>query len=89
MCSKEKQFYEILKKYGVKDYWCTKEFSPSDSQPCGVIVFRSDINHCIATKLFEMYNDIEGDDIYVSIKFRNKLIDDFILNGKEYRKVFY
>lgn len=36
-----------------------------------------------------MYNDIESDDIYVSIKFRNKLIDDFILNGKEYRKVFY
>ena len=52
-------------------------------------MFRSNINHCIATKLFEMYNDTESDDIYVSIKLRNKLIDDFILKGKEYREVIY
>lgn len=77
MCSKEKQFYNILKSYGVKDYWCSSGFDPASSQPCGGIVFRSNINHCIATKLFEMYNDIESDDIYVSIKLRNKLIDDF------------
>ena len=89
MCSKEKQFYEILKKYGVKDYWCSSGFDPASSQPCGTVVFRSNISRCILPELFEMYNDIENDKIYVGVKFRSKMMDEFILKDKEYREVSY
>lgn len=87
MFSKEKQFYEILKKYGVKDYWCTSGFNPSDSQPGGTLIFRSELSSGLCIELEDMYNDIETDTIYVQVYFVDKSNKHILLKGKEYRVV--
>lgn len=40
--SKEKQFFDILKKYDITEYWCSKEFDPSEDFPVGSVLLPTD-----------------------------------------------
>ena len=40
--SKEKQFFDILKKYDITEYWCSKEFEPSEDFPVGSVLLPTD-----------------------------------------------
>lgn len=72
MCSKEKQFYEILKKYNVKDYWCSSEFNPKDKNPCGTIVFDENVMCGIDSEISDLFNDYDNDVLYVYIYMADK-----------------
>lgn len=60
--SKEKQFFDILKKYGITEYWCSKEFDPSDEYPKNELLLpTNDPNPALSIiDLYTDENDPEG-----------------------------
>ena len=55
---KEKQFFDILKKYGITEYWCSKEFDPSEDFPGGSIHLPTD-DPKPALELYDLYTIID------------------------------
>ena len=56
--SKEERFYEILKKYGVKEFWCSHEMDLSLKYPLGVLYVGCSMN-CreeLEKELWKLFN---------------------------------
>ena len=58
--SKEKQFFDILKKYGITEYWCSKEFDPSDEYPKNELLLP-------ALSIIDLYTDENDPEGYCSL----------------------
>lgn len=54
--SKEKQFFDILKKYGITEYWCSKEFDPKEDFPRTELLLPTD-NPEPAVNVIDLYTD--------------------------------
>ena len=55
---KEKQFFDILKKYGITEYWCSKEFDPSEDFPVGSVFLLTD-DAAPELELYDLYTRME------------------------------
>ena len=55
---KEKQFFDILKKYGITEYWCSKEFDPSEDFPVGAVFLPTD-DAAPALEIYDLYTRID------------------------------
>ena len=55
---KEKQFFDILKKYGITEYWCSKEFDPSEDFPVGAVFLPTD-DAAPELELYDLYTRME------------------------------
>ena len=94
MLNKEKRFYEILKKYGVKEFWCTPTLNLSDACPdCEINVnCKKEYVSKLDVELYKLFNeDVEEDsmlDIYVNdFSILTKKHLNTILEGTELRRV--
>ena len=78
--NKEKRFYEILKKYGVKEFWATPGLVLSDEHPNGDITVSCSKKYVseLGDDLYELYNDCVEDDLLVNI-----YVDDFSAMSKD------
>lgn len=64
--SKEKQFFDILKKYDITEYWCSKEFDPSDEYPTTELLLPTD-NPEPAVSIIDLYTDEKDPEGYCSL----------------------
>ena len=55
---KEKQFFDILKKYGITEYWCSKEFDPSEDITVGSVFLPTD-DAAPALEIYDLYTRID------------------------------
>ena len=60
--SKGKQFLDILKKYGVTEYWCDKDFDIDEEHPYNEIVIPSK-EWGVIREIRSLYNDYSDDDL--------------------------
>lgn len=94
MLNKEKRFYEILKKYGVKEFWCTPTLNLSDEYLDGEISVNCKKEYVskLDVELYKLFNeDIDEDlmiDLYVNdFSTLTKKHLNTILDGTELRSV--
>lgn len=59
--SKGKQFLDILKKYGVTEYWCDEDFDINEEHPFVNILIPSSDTNLIMEVTF-LYNDYDNED---------------------------
>lgn len=81
---KRDKFLNILKKYGVKEYWCTPEFNPGEEHPYGMLVFPFK-NASMFCEIDDLYNDYTEDDTSMLYIFDTNLKNSFdeMSEGKE------
>ena len=87
--SKEKQFFDILKKYGITEYWCSKEFDPQDEYPGYRVVLPTE-NPKPANDLYDLYMPSDPDDRRQILVFQEDRGSEFFnvfTKGLEKRQV--
>lgn len=86
--SKEKQFFDILKKYGITEYWCSKEFDPKDEYPGYKVVIPTN-DPKPANDIYDLYTPREEDGGQVIVFKEDKNSDFFNVytKGLERRQV--
>lgn len=73
MLGKKDKFYSILRKYGIRGYWCDREFDLSEGVTMGSIcIDYNDVDSDLFTELDEVLNANSEDDTLTCI-----FIDDF------------
>lgn len=61
MVSKKDEFLQILRKYGITEYWCDPFFHPEREHPVASIVFPVNNPH-LSEEVDNLYNDYSSDD---------------------------
>ena len=64
--SREKQFFDILKKYGITEYWCSREFDPSDEYPKDELLLPTN-DPDPALSIIDLYTDEKDPEGYCSL----------------------
>lgn len=59
--NKKERFYEILKKYGVSEFWCNKDFDLSEEYPCGELYIDCK-NTEMKSDLYTLFNESTSED---------------------------
>lgn len=59
---KGKQFLDILKKYGITEYWCDKDFDINEEHPYSEIVIPTK-EWGVIREIRSLYNDYSDDDL--------------------------
>lgn len=60
--SKGKQFLDILRKYGVSEYWCDKDFDIDEEHPYTELVIPAK-GWDVIREIRALYNDYSDDDL--------------------------
>ena len=78
---KEKQFFDILKKYGITEYWCSKEFDLSEDFPVGSVLLPTD-EGAPAVEISDLYTKmVEYTQEYCSVGVFIRAGDSEIFNA--------
>ena len=58
MVTMKKEFINILRSYGITEYWCSKGFDPSEDFPVGAVFLPTD-DAAPALEIYDLYTRID------------------------------
>ena len=58
LTGQEKEFINILRSYGITEYWCSKGFDPGADEPCGELLLPTDHSGC-AARVYDLFNETD------------------------------
>ena len=58
MVTMKKEFINILRSYGITEYWCSKGFDPGADKPCGKLLLPTGHSGCSA-RVYDLFNETD------------------------------
>ena len=58
LTGQEKEFINILRSYGITEYWCSKGFDPGADKPCGELLLPTGHSGC-AARVYDLFNETD------------------------------
>lgn len=58
LTGQEKEFINILRSYGITEYWCSKGFDPGADEPCGELLLPTGHSGC-AARVYDLFNETD------------------------------
>lgn len=58
MVTMKKEFINILRSYGITEYWCSKGFDPGADEPCGELLLPTGHSGC-AARVYDLFNETD------------------------------
>ena len=58
LTGQEKEFINILRSYGITEYWCSKGFDPGADEPCGKLLLPTGHSGCVA-RVYDLFNETD------------------------------
>ena len=58
MVTMKKEFINILRSYGITEYWCSKGFDPGADEPCGEVLLPTGHSGS-AARVYDLFNETD------------------------------